>query len=170
MVPDWFLTVVTIGVLVMALAMLVQMGTMLALYLAVRRTQEMVQNVVDRQVQPILTQANSIAGSAKTIVESAQKQVEELGLTVRAQVARIDQVVTEATDRARLQVIRADEMVTDTLGRMERTVDAVETGILKPVREARAVVQGIGTAMGHLKRKRGPNDPERVTQDEEMFI
>lgn len=170
MAPDWFLAVVTVGVIIIALAMLIQMGTMLGLYAAIRKAQEKVDGLVDRQVQPILDSARSITDNARTIVDDARRNVEEISSSLRAQVIKVDQVVTEATDRARLQVIRADELMADTLNRVERSVDYVERSVLAPVREVRAVIHGIGTAMGHLRRRGGRNGPERVTQDEEMFI
>ncbi len=164
MIPGWFPVVITIGVVVMALAMVLQCATLLGIYLAIRRLQEKIEQLIDRQIQPILTSAGSI-------LEQTRKEVEELSGALRVQVAKVDQVITEATDRARLQVIRADELMADTLERVERTVDYVEENVLRPVREVRAVMHGIGSAVEHLRSRRGRrNGPERATQDEEMFI
>lgn len=174
MIPDWFPVVITIGVMVMAVAMLVQLGTMIGLYLSVRGITQKVEKLIHVQIEPILNSAQSIVNSAQSIVQDTRRQVdrlyESLESTTRSQMAKVDQVVTEATDRARLQVIRADELMSDTLNRVERSVDYIERSVVTPVREVQAVARGIGSAVEHLRRRRSRNSPERVTQDEEMFI
>ena len=163
MIPVWFPTVITIGVAVMALAMLLQFGILLGMYLAIRKLQDRFEDLMDRQVQPLLS-------SARSIVDDSRKRFEELSSAVSAQIGKVDRVISEATDRARLQVIRADELMADTMGRVERSMEYIEKSIVRPVREVQAVAHGIGTAVEHLRRRGRHDGPERVTQDEELFI
>ena len=170
MVPDWFPAVITVGVAVMALAMVLQLGTLIGLYLAIGRLAQKIEHLLDQRVEPLLASAQSIVSNAQSIVQTARVQVDQLSANMREQVEKVDQVVTEVTDRARLQVIRADEVIADTIDRVERSVDFIERSVIRPVKEVHAVAQGIGSAVDHLRRRRRPEGPERVTQDEEMFI
>ena len=111
MFPEWFPAVITIGVAVMALALVLQLGTLFGMYLAIRKLQERIDHLLDRQVQPILATAQSIVTSGQSIVETTRRELDDISASVRMQVEKVDQVVTEATDRARLQVIRADEVL-----------------------------------------------------------
>lgn len=171
MAPQWFLVIVTIGVVVMALAMLVQLGLMLAMYLMFRGLNDKIHVLLDRQVQPILSTARNIVDDARKQLEQLARALEQFSEAARHQMVKIDQVVTEATDRARLQIIRADQVVADTLNRVEQTTEYIQRSVIRPMRELQAVVQGIAGAIGYLAGRRGRrNSPERVTQDEELFI
>jgi hypothetical protein len=90
--------------------------------------------------------------------------------TAQTQLTRIDQLLTEVTDRARLEIIRVDELVADTVHRVEQTTEFIQKSVVRPVKETEAVVHGIFAAVQVLLRRGGFRTPERATQDEEMFI
>lgn len=163
-VPMWFLVVVTIGVALMAVAMLVQLGLLLGLYLRVLSVQQKAHQVLDHQVQPLLSSAKSIADQAQRLGDA----LEEITNTVRGEVAKVDEVLSEATDRARLAIVRIDEAVADAVARFDETTSYLQRNIIKPVQEMQAVVHGVSRALGFFFRQR--RNPRGVTQDEELFI
>ena len=97
------------------------------------------------------------------------EKASEMAASAREQVARLDALVTETTERARLQVERIDGLVGDTVDRVQETTAAVQTTILKPVREVNGVVSGLRAAISVLARGNRAS-VDHATQDEEMFI
>ena len=87
----------------------------------------------------------------------------------RDQVARLDALVTETAERALLQIERVDILVSDTVERVQETTMAVQSTILKPVREINGVVSGVRAALSALAH-RNRASVDHATQDEEMFI
>lgn len=167
-VPLWFLVIITIGVVVMAITMILQLGLMLSFYLGVRSLQQKVERLLDNQVQPILNSARNIAEDAQKQAHRLAETLEDITETARAQVHKVDQVMTEATDRARLAIIRVDEVMADTLRRFEETTTFIQRNIVKPVQEIQAVLHGVARGLGFIMRQR--RNPDDVTQDEESFI
>jgi F0F1-type ATP synthase membrane subunit b/b' len=118
------------------------------------------QNIVD-----ITAKANEISAKA---AEMTQKGNEIMDLA-RAQVLKIDAVVTDASNRAKSQLERAEMVVDDTVSRVHQSVTAVHSGILKPIREINAVTAGVKTAVSVFLRGGRPSVAQ-ATQDDEMFI
>jgi hypothetical protein len=83
--------------------------------------------------------------------------------------AKIDDVVTDATHRARIQMDRAEMVLDDTMDKAQQTVNIVSNGVLRPLREVQGIVAGLQAAFGYLLRSARPS-VDRATSDEEMFI
>lgn len=163
--PAWL----EIYVVVIGLAVVLQLGVLIALYLGFRDLQVRIQVLMDRELSPLLVSARSLVDSTRKEVDRLSGTLEDLSDSARAQMAKVDQVMSEATDRARLELIRVDQLVADTLDRVERTVDHIEKSLVRPVRELQAVLYGIRAALDYLFGRRR-RSPERATQDEELFI
>ena len=178
MAPDWFYLFVAAFVVVMAVALVLQLATLIGLLLAVKKLQVRIEQTLDKKVEPLLDSAKSVLDSARPMIEEAREQAQRLAVTLdeaqemaRTQLTRIDQLLTEASDRARLEIIRVDELVADTVHRVEQTTDLIQKSVLRPVKEMQAVAIGILAAVQVLLRRGGfRSTPERATQDEEMFI
>jgi hypothetical protein len=68
-----------------------------------------------------------------------------------------------------VQIERIDIAVEDTMNRVQETTAAVQTTVLKPVRELNGVVSGLRAAISTLARGNRAS-VDHATQDEEMFI
>ncbi len=158
-----------IYVVVIGLAVVLQLGVLIALYLGFRDLQVRVQGLLDRDLHPLLTTARSLLESTRKEVDRLAETLEELSEGARTQMGRVDKVMSEATDRTRLQVVRVDQLVADLFNRIERSVEFVEKSLVRPVRELEAFVHGLRVAVDHLIGRRR-RTPERATQDEELFI
>ena len=161
------LTVMTVFVIVAAVALLIQAGMLAGIYMASRGLQQNVQRLTPKIEGVLEISKQTIEDSRKQIADITSKTSEILD-TTRRQVQRIDEFLDDATARARVQMDRAEMVIDDAMVRTQRTVAVVEGGILKPIMQVQGVAAGIKTALNFLLRGR-PN-PEDAHSDEEMFI
>lgn len=162
------LILLTIFVFVAAVALLIQACMLVGLLLVARRLQE--------KVMPLIPQVEGILGVVKRTAERVEKHIEQIGTTSNAildvtkqQLARVDELLGDATTRAKVQMERAEMVLDDTMTRVQETVSYVQSGVLRPVREVYGVLAGIRTALAHLGRS-GRSTVDHATSDEEMFI
>jgi hypothetical protein len=147
MSEDVFRIIVTLAVCLACISFIIQAGIVFGIYRATKVMQVKVTNITDR---------------AEPILDSARRIVEE----ARPKINAISDKALEVTTIARQQVARYDE---ETVGRVQETTAAVQTTVLKPVREIHGVVSGVRAAISTLSRGNRPS-VDHATQDEEMFI
>jgi hypothetical protein len=165
-------TLLTIFIIVTAVAVVIQMAILMALYLAVKKTGARVEALADQVQQralPTLDVAQSMLTESRAKVDTIVDNLASVSTTVRGQVERLDVTLTEVVDRTRLQVLRADELVTRTMDRVEHTSELVQHGVVSPVRHIAGVVQGVTAGIGTLFGRRGPRDGRGIPKDE-MFV
>jgi hypothetical protein len=159
-------------------AVLMQAGVLLAMYLAMRKSGERMEELVAEvktKVLPSVEQAQELMSAMRPKLEVIVDNLQDATSVVRSQINRVDSTVNDVVDRTRLQVIRADEMLTRTLDRVEQTTDLVQKTVVSPVRQLSGIMQGITVGLEFLfagrGRKNGASREERrpVPQDE-MFI
>jgi hypothetical protein len=162
------LILLTIFVAVSAIALLIQACMLVGLLIVARRLQE--------KVMPLLPQVQGILGIVKSTAERVEKHTEHIGTAAGAilevtkqQLARVDELLGDATTRAKVQMERAEMVLDDTMTRVQHTVSYVQSGVLRPVREVHGILAGIRTALAHLGRA-GRSTVDHATSDEEMFI
>jgi methyl-accepting chemotaxis protein len=168
MSEEVFRWVITVGVGVSSLMTLVTTVAMLALYRTSKRMEAKVEPLVDK-AGPILDRARSIVDDAGPKISDMLDKAGEMTASAREQVARIDGLVSETTERIRLQIDHVDAVVADTVSRVQETTAAVQETLLKPVREVHGVVSGLRAAISALARGNCAS-VDHATQDEEMFI
>jgi ElaB/YqjD/DUF883 family membrane-anchored ribosome-binding protein len=162
------LYVMTGFVVVSAIAMIIQAAMLAGIYKASQATQLKVTLLLPK-VESLLDSSQKALENSKTqIVDVTSKASEILDMT-RAQLARVDEMLTDAGTRAKVQLDRAELVLDDTLSRAQETVAMVHGGVVRPVREIQGVAAGVRTALAYLVRGGRPNVAE-ATHDEEMFI
>ena len=161
------LTVMTVFVVISAIALLIQAGMLFGMYKATRGLQENVQRLLPKIESLIDTSRQTIEDSRKQILDITSKTSDILE-TAGRQLQRIDGVLEDATERAHIQLERAEMVLDDAMERAHETVAVVHSGIMKPLREIQGVAAGLRTVIQFLMRGR-PN-PTEATADEEMFI
>jgi hypothetical protein len=110
------------------------------------------------KITMIATRAVEIAANAKDISDVAKDQAH-----------RFAEVGRDAADRAKAQIARVDAVVDDTVDQVHHAGDNMKAAVLKPVREAGAVLAGVKAAVESLANGRRPT-VDHIVQDEEMFI
>jgi hypothetical protein len=124
---------------------------------------------VSRNVEPVLQVSRELLMDGREKIASVTANLNEISLIARDQMVRLDGLVKDTTERAHMQVVRLDHLVGDTMNRVEETTEAIQQGVLGPVREAAAVVAGVRTTLEFLFN-RHRKTVEQATHDEELFI
>jgi methyl-accepting chemotaxis protein len=170
------LTTIFIGVT--AVAVLLQAGLLLGMYLAMRKTTTRLESLAEEvktKALPTIDTARTLIIELNPKLQAIADNVSEATSAVREQVLRVDATVNDVVDRARLQVIRADDLLSRTLDRVEETSEIVHRTVVSPVRQFSGLIQGVTTGieflLGHLGRRNGrTRDARRSVPQDEMFI
>jgi signal transduction histidine kinase len=168
----------TVFIALTGVAVLLQAGVLLAMYLAMRKATSDLQALaaeVRTKVLPAIDQAQQIISDIRPKIDVIAENVRDTSTTVKAQVQRIDATVNDMVDRARLQVIRADELLGRTLDRVEHTSEFVQKTVVSPVRQISGLMQGITVGLEFLfasrgRKNGGGREDRRPVPQDEMFI
>lgn len=161
--------------IVTAIALIVQVGILIALFLQFKKTTESLNKVVvdlHTRVGPILTRTQLLLDDTQPKLAYLVEDASQIVYLARGQAQKMDKVFTEATDRMRGQLVRADRILTGALESVEDAGFAVRKNFLGPVQKASALVQGIKIGLDVLRSRRGnrENVRETVEQEDELFI
>jgi hypothetical protein len=165
-------TYLPIFVGVTSVAVVLQAGILLGLYLAVRKTSAKLETLageVQVKAMPTIEQANSLMVDLRPKIEDIATNITDTSNVVRAQMHRIDATMGDVLDRTRLQVIRADELLSKTMDRVEETSDIVHRTVISPVRQVSGLIQGLSAGIEYFFGQRRRRDNVGVPQDE-LFI
>ena len=163
---------------VTGIAVLLQAAVLLAMYLAMRKSGQRMEELVGdvkTKLMPTVVEAQAMITALRPKIETIVENMSETTTTLRSEVRRVDATVNDAVDRARLQIIRADELLSRTLDRVEQTSDMVHKTVISPVKQLSGLVQGITTGLEFLfgsrnRRNGGSREERRPVPQDEMFI
>ncbi len=157
------------------LAMLIQMGMLIGIFLAVKKLQTEFTTMMP-QISGVIGVSKKTADVTLRTIEGAEKHIQNIGATsenilkvTMQQVAKIDELISDATTRAKVQLERAEMVLDDSMGKAQETVSIVQRSILRPVREINGLVIGLRTSLAYLGKGSRPT-VDHATADEEMFI
>ncbi len=157
-----------------AVAVIIQAGILVALFVVVRKTSGRVEKLaseVNTKALPLIETTQTLLVEVKPRVIDIVANAEESARIARAQMERLDATVSDIVDRTRLQVIRADELVNRTMDRVEETTDMVHRTVVSTIRRLSGLVQGLSAGLEFFlgRKRRQPRDGMGVPQDE-LFI
>jgi hypothetical protein len=162
------LTLLTIFVIVAAVALVIQAGMLIGLFVVARGLQ--------KKITAILPDIQNVIGIATRTIESVEKHVQKIGTTssaildtTREQLMKVDELLSDATTRAKVQMERAEMVLDDAMTRTQQTISILQRSVVRPVHEVYGVFAGIRTALSYLGRSGRPT-VDHATSDEEMFI
>jgi len=160
-----------------ALAILLQAGVLLAMYITMRKSSarmEALATEVKSKILPTVDQAQQMLAEMRPKLETLVDNLQDATTVMRAQIHRVDATVNDVVDRARLQVIRADELLSRTMDRVEHTTEVVQKTVVSPVRQISGLMQGITVGLEFLfagrRRNGGGREDRRPVPQDEMFI
>jgi len=161
-------TLFTIFVGICALAMIIQMITLIVLAVTARKMQE--------KVTTVLPEVQSVLAVSKQTLQDVKKEVGEISTKTNSilditknQFIKIDELLNDFGTRARVQMERAEMVLDDTMSRTQKTVAIVQSGVIAPIRELHGLLEGVRAGVAHLAKGRRPT-VDHATSDEEMFI
>ncbi|HWX92196.1 MAG TPA: hypothetical protein VNY29_06155 [Terriglobales bacterium] len=165
---------VPLFIIATAVAVIIQAGILVALFVVVRKTTDRVEALateVKTKALPTMETAQAMLVELRPKVNEIVTNVDQSARMARAQMERLDATVSDVVDRARLQVIRADELVNRTLDRVEETSDMVHRTVVSPIRQVAGVMQGLSAGLEFFlgRKRRQSRDGMGVPQDE-LFI
>jgi hypothetical protein len=165
---------VPLFIIATAIAVVIQAGILVALFIAVRQSSARVEALaseVKTKAVPMIETAQAMLVELRPRVTEIVANVEHSSRITRAQIERIDATVSDAVDRTRLQVIRADELINRTLDRVEETSEMVHRTVVSPIRQLQGLVQGLSAGLEFFlgRKRRQGRDGMGVPQDE-LFI
>jgi hypothetical protein len=161
--------------IVAAIALVVQVGILIGLFLQLKRTTESINRMVDdlhTRMGPILTRTQILLDDTQPKISTLVEDASQVVYLARAQAQKMDKVFTEASDRLRGQLVRADRILTGTLEAVEDAGTQIRRNFLGPVQKASAIVNGIKVGLDFLRSRRGERETvrERMEQEDELFI
>lgn len=168
--PGWM----EVFVIVATVAIIVQMGILVAMYLQFRTTTRQMHQIatdMQRKIDPILVRVNRVLENSEEKISSIVTDAAEMTRTARAQAQKVDRVVTEALDRMRSQIVRVDTILTGALETIEDAGMKFRRSFLGPLQNASAVLRGVKAGIDFIRGQRaGKTSEVRQEQDEELFI
>ncbi len=158
-----------------SVAVIIQTILLFAMFLTSRKLRNQVA-ALSEKVEPVTESAKQTLETAKEVLgevrlyarEYASKGAELLELS-RRQLARVDEVMSEATTRARSQMDRVEMVLDDTVNRFQETTTLLQNGVVRPLRQIAGITAGLRTALSVIFGARRAT-VEQATHDEEMFI
>lgn len=167
-------TVLTVFVILAAVAMSIQAGVMLSAYFSLRgvpRQMEDMRRDLKQRLDPLAQSLTEILANSREPVRTIGGNLAEISQMLRERTSHVDSLLAELVDRSRAQIIRVDQMVAGLAQKVESTADEVQRKVLAPIQEVSAVIKGIRSGLEFLfsRRRRAPSVSE-TTQDEELFI
>jgi hypothetical protein len=161
--------------IVAAIALVVQVVILTALFFQMRRTSENVNRLVgdlQSRVGPILTRVQILLDDTQPKISSMVNDASHIVYLARGQAQKVDRVLTDAADRLRGQLLHADRILTGTLEAVEDAGSKFRSSFWRPLQKATALVQGIKVGLDLLRSRRSGSrrDEPREQQEEELFI
>jgi methyl-accepting chemotaxis protein len=175
MPEETFRWVVAGGVTLAAICFVGMVVSSILIYKIAARVERRVDSLVDG-MQPVLETTRELArenGPKLTIIATKAVEIaanaKDISDVAKDQAHRFAEVGRDAADRAKAQIARVDAVVDETVLQVHNAGDNVKAAVLKPVKEAGAVLAGVRAAVTSLANGRRPT-VDHIIQDEEMFI
>jgi hypothetical protein len=146
-------TLLTVSMGVTALAVVIQMGILIALFVFSKKASERLQSLLPR-----IRDTKILLAEATPKVREVLDNLVVLSATVRQDAERISSTANEITDRVCAHVVRADELVTRMLNRVEETTETVQQVKRQMSGVRTGVAAGLAKFLGSRKLQRQKND------------
>ncbi|MFH1572894.1 MAG: hypothetical protein ABIG68_02865 [Acidobacteriota bacterium] len=165
--------IIIVGVI--AVALILQAVALIVISLAIRRVSER----IDTVGKELVKRMDTLSGDAHETFVSVRSfivgmnvirdNLAETTSVLRGRMGEIDELLQETAQTARLQIAAIHDFFDGSIHRIEETFEAVQRGLLDPIRDLGALISGIRAAVDSLLRRRS-RPLDRFKHDEEMFI
>jgi len=103
-------------------------------------------------------------------VDALANQVEHEIKPLVANLTEVSQNAVRASSLAAAQVERADRLFADLTRRVDETITLVQTAIIGPAREGRAIISAVRAAVAAFRELRAARARARVEDEDALFI
>jgi len=166
-------TGLTVALILVAVAVLMQATAMLGIWLAVRKVPGQIENVrsdFKQRLDPLTQSAVEIVNNSREPLRVITANLAEISQILRDRTTTADAVAADLLEKSRTQVANVDRMISDLVDKVESTADSVQKGVLGPIQEVSAVVKGVRSGLEFLFSRRRVTNVSEATQDEQLFI
>ncbi|HXT75232.1 MAG TPA: hypothetical protein VN780_03000 [Candidatus Eisenbacteria bacterium] len=173
-------TWVAVFVVVAAIAIVIQVALLSALFFQMRRTMERLDAFttdLQSRVGPILTRVQLLLDDTQPKISELVADAAHVVYLTRSQAQKMDRVFTEASDRLRGQLVTVDRIVGAALETVEDAGSQFRRSVWKPMQKASAIITGIKVGLDLLRSRRGNTSAasrrdrdDSVEHEEELFI
>ena len=146
-------TLLMVAVVLIALAIIVQAGVLVGMYLISRRLTDKVNSLVD--------DSRTFIGPLQTVtmnLKTATAELAEAGKIARDQAHAIEQTLNETRETIRVEVQDLRDRIVD-------TVETARATIMRPVHQWSAVASGVSEGLRYFFRKKSEEPAEIVKQE-----
>ena len=168
-------TWVAVFIIVAAVAIVIQVVLLSAMFFQMRRTMERLELFtadMQSRVGPILTRVQLLLDDTQPKISELVADAAHVVYLARGQAQKMDRVFTEASDRLRGQLVSVDRIITGALETVEEAGTQFRRSVWKPMQKVSAVVTGIKVGLDLLRsrRSRSAHPDDSVEHEEELFI
>lgn len=163
----------TVVLILIAVAILMQAGAMVGIWLAIKKIPGQIESVrteVKQRLDPLVQSATELLNESREPVRTITGNLAEISRLLRERSSNVDAALAELVDKSRLQIVRVDQMLSGVVEKVEDTAETVHRQVLVPIREVSAVIKGIRTGLEFLFSRRRTTSVSEATQDEQLFI
>jgi len=128
---------------------------------------------VARTVEQLKGQIETFVGTVSSTAERIKTLQENLTASsevIHRRIVSVDRFLSDTTESARMQIVRIQDAVDLACRRTEQAVDMLYRGVIAPVSEAGAIVNGLRAGLAILMRRAKGPVVRTSHQDEELFI
>lgn len=146
-------TLLTIFVIIAALALLLQASLLAGMFFAVRSIQREVGELradVKRRLEPLSDAVTGILVDAREPLRAIITNTAEISQVMRDRARRVDAWLEDAAEKGRQQLSRLDQVLGDVADKVRATTDEVQRTIMEPIREVSALVKGVQAGLDFL--------------------
>ena len=151
-----------------AVAIVIQAGVLIAIYIVSKRVADQVEGLV-REARPLIVPMKSIAENLRT----ASADLVEIGASAKVQFGRVEEMLAETKEALQVQLERFDRASQTVVERITETVGMVQDSVVRPVLQvssfAKGLSRGFETLFSFSKRARS-TPRSREVEEEDMFI
>ena len=155
----------TLFVALSAVAVLLQAGILIGIYLLTRRVAAQVESTA-AEFRDLLPSLRVVTGNLMAVSHDAV----EISGTARHQMQRVDGLISEVGETLQVQLEKVDRLSREVSDRVNETVDVVQSSIVRPVREVSALARGVTRGFEVLLNRKSRNTVDQARSDEELFI
>ena len=165
-------TGLTIVLFLVAVAILIQAGMTIVIWLGLLKIPGQVEAARDnfkQRFDPPVQSVTEILTNAREPLRVFTTNLAEISKMLRERTSDVDGLVAKLVAKSRVQVIRTDRMVSDLVQKVETTSDAVQRRVLAPIQEVSAIIKGMQAGLEFLFSRRRTTSVSEAAQDEQLF-
>jgi uncharacterized protein YoxC len=166
-------TIQLVIVAVTALALLLQTIFLLAILVIVRKTARSVEEKIEdlrASLTPVIYNTQDLLARVTPKVEATVEDLAKMAKGMRVQTEELQATTKEVVERLRAQVSRVDSMLSGVLDAVDRAGNFVADAVNKPIRQISGLLASVKAVVESLRASEFGQDHTHPSGDEDPFV